>query len=376
MNLFRPVSGYAIANRQSGLPANPVALAVAHPVGALEKLPKWLNLVPMIVQWIGLSIKYKSLTLPSAINPAILAGGLVGEGKLEYFEAMGPKARAIVATYTSVINEGSPGLAIAQAALLAVGLSFPVIAKPDVGWCGFGVRLIRDDTELANYLDNFPYGETVILQEYLPQVGEAGLYYVRYPGEVRGRLVAILLRHYPTIIGDGIRSVGQLIAKDKRLLRLGRDGRSQSISKLNDIPAAGQVVRVTTIGSTRVGGRYEDATPMISAALTNTIDQIALDMCDFHVGRFDVRYDDLVSLANGHGFKIMEVNGAGSEAVHAWDPKFSLKQAYAIVFAKQRMLFQIGDTMRAQGHQPISLWQLALLYLHQRKLIRRYPPSN
>jgi hypothetical protein len=32
----------------------------------------------------------------------------------------------------------------------------------------------------------------------------------------------------------------------------------------------------------------------------------------------------------------MEVNGAGSEAVHAWDPKYSIREVYGIVFAKQR----------------------------------------
>lgn len=33
----------------------------------------------------------------------------------------------------------------------------------------------------------------------------------------------------------------------------------------------------------------------------------------------------------------------GSEAVHARDPRWSLRQAYAIVFAKQRRLFAIGS---------------------------------
>ena len=46
-------------------------------VGRLERLPKWLNLIPMIAQWLWLSLRYGSWTLPGAANPRITAGGLV-----------------------------------------------------------------------------------------------------------------------------------------------------------------------------------------------------------------------------------------------------------------------------------------------------------
>ena len=46
--------------------------------GTLEALPKWLNLIPIVAQWLWLAIKYRSVTLPSCSNPAITSGGLVG----------------------------------------------------------------------------------------------------------------------------------------------------------------------------------------------------------------------------------------------------------------------------------------------------------
>ena len=61
--------------------------------GALEKMPKWLICVPLVLQWIGLAIRYRSATLPSAANPCLTSGGMVGEGKLEYFDGMGPVNR-------------------------------------------------------------------------------------------------------------------------------------------------------------------------------------------------------------------------------------------------------------------------------------------
>jgi hypothetical protein len=115
---------------------------------------------------------------------------------------------------------------------------------------------------------------------------------------------------------------------------------------------------------------------MITEALTDAIDAIARDMKEFHVGRFDVRYESLDLLLGGAGFSIIEVNGAGSEAVHAWDPKFTLRQAYAIIFSKHRILFEIGDAMRKHGHRPVGLFTLAKLHMRQQRLIKRYPLSN
>ena len=76
-------------------------------VGRLERLPKWVNLIPMVAQWIWLSIRYGSWSLPAAANPQITAGGLVGEGKSEYFRSMGPLARAHTAAYAVLRNSGS-----------------------------------------------------------------------------------------------------------------------------------------------------------------------------------------------------------------------------------------------------------------------------
>ena len=99
-------------------------------------------------------------------------------------------------------------------------------------------------------------------------------------------------------------------------------------------------------------------------------------MPQFHFGRFDVRFDNLQSLAAGSGFTIMEINGAGSEAIQAWDPDTGLLAGFGMIFAKQRLLFAIGHAMRRRGVRPLGLWALARLYLRQQKLIAGYPPSN
>jgi hypothetical protein len=343
-------------------------------VGAFERLPKWLNLVPMVAQWIWLGVRHGSFTLPSSANPGITSGGLVGEGKLEYFAAMGPVARAATADFIAVDTPHPPASALRQR-MHEAGLAFPVVAKPDIGWCGYGVRLLRDERALADYLARFPGDCRFLLQRYLPDPGEAGLFYMREPGRAEGQLIGILLRHYPCVVGNGRDTVAALIARDARLQRGERDPAHEAADDRERVPGAGEVVRLSTVASTRVGGAYEDGSIYGTPALSRRVDSIAQDMGEFHVGRFDVRYASLDALRAGH-FTIMEVNGAGSEAVHAWDPRYSIADVYRIVFAKQRLLFAIGAANRRRGRRPIDLYALARLYLAQRDAIRRYPPSN
>lgn len=362
--------------RELDVSCDPQLASSTDRLGTLERLPKWLNLVPMVAQWAWLSIRHGSATLPTAANPAITCGGLAGEGKLEYFDVMGPAAKAVTATSTFVDNCGEQSCALALAAMQAASLDFPIIVKPNIGWCGFGVRLVRDAAELSRYLAQFPLGERLVLQRFVTFEGEAGLFYMRAPGEAAGKITGLLLRSFPRVVGDGRQSIAQLIKDDRRLRRLGRDRLSEPCCDTARVPEPSEIVRVSTIGSTRVGGLYRDASSMITPEMSAAIDDVARDMPDFHVGRFDIRYESMGALRAGKGFSIIEVNGAGSEAVHAWDPSLTLWQAYAIVFEKQRRIFEIGGAMRKKGFKPASLFSTARHYIRQQRLIRRYPPSN
>ncbi len=344
--------------------------------GFLERLPKWLIVVPLLIQWLLLSLRYRSAVLPSVANPDITSGGLVGEGKTEYFRSMGSHALTATARTGSFLVDPASAAADAAVCMRQAGLAFPLIAKPDIGWCGFGVRHIASQAGLADYLAAFPAGERLLLQAYVPDEGEAGIFYVRDPGAASGRLLGLALRYFPQVTGDGRHSVGQLIARDARLRRLVKDPLHRSEPIGSQIPAHGHKVRLATIGSTRVGGLYRDGSALITPQLSAAIDLIALDMREFHFGRFDVRFHSLEALMRGEGFTIIEVNGAGSEAIEAWDPRHSPAAAFARIFSKQALLFRIAAANRRRGFRPIGLGQLARLHLRQQRLIPRYPPSN
>ncbi|KQX30003.1 hypothetical protein [Variovorax sp. Root434] len=358
------------------LGADTARLAVVRECSVLERMPKWLICVPLVVQWLWLSLRYGGATLPSAANPHLTSGGLVGEGKLEYFRGMGPLARSLTADYCAVFNDGTANEDSLRQTMAENGLAFPIVAKPDLGLCGYGVRLLPDMAALRAYLAVFPSGETVVLQRYLPQEGEAGIFYARDPVTGEGRIIGLALRYFPRVTGDGRSTVAQLVAADVRARRIARSPRHECSVPSESVPAAGQQVRLATIGSTRVGGLYRDGAALITSDLVRAIDAIARDMPDFHFGRFDVRYESLRELGAGRGFTIMEINGTGSEAIEAWDPDIGVLQGFRMVFAKQRLLFAIGAAQRKAGVRPIGLLALARLNRRQNRLVDRYPPSN
>ena len=326
----------------------------------IERLPKWLLCIPLVLHWFWLAARYRSLTLPSAANPAIPTGGLAGEGKLDCLRLIQPSHAAWVAP-TWLVPPGADADAIRRKA----ALRFPLVAKPDIGWCGYGVRKLATPGELAAYAACMP--GAFLLQPFVPGPVEAGLLYRRAPGGI-GQVVALTLRHAPSVRGDGVRSIAALIAASPRLRR-------QRHPAADHVPGVHEAVLLTTVASLRVGGWYEDAPALITPALSGTVDAIARGMGHFHAGRFDVRATSLAGLQAGR-FTVLEVNGAGAEAIGAWDPGLGLVAAFRRVFANHRALFALGDTMRAAGHRPCGWRALARAWLLQQRLARHLPPSN
>ncbi len=86
----------------------------------------------------------------------------------------------------------------------------PFILKPDFGQRGNGVKLIRSMREALAYLEQVT--APVIVQRYAPGPNEAGIFYYRFPNESRGRIFAITDKIFPSITGDGVQTIAELIA--------------------------------------------------------------------------------------------------------------------------------------------------------------------
>ena len=350
------------------------------PVAPRENIP-WLWIyAPVVVKWMMLAVRHRSLTLPTAANPWIVSGGFRGESKASYLKQVRGRSQTRIAAWTTIQTaHGCPSpewLASVEEQIELATLSYPLILKPDIGASGYGVRLVRNVSELRGYLVGFPADHVVMAQQYVPWDGEAGVFYVRDPGAAQGRIYSLGLRYYPHVVGNGRSTLRQLVEADPRASRRAKLHFEAFAARLEEIPAAGLIVRLATVASLRVGALYRDGSPYITSALTARIDEVALSMPDFHYGRFDIKFRTIDDLMRGENFLIVEVNGAGAEAIHIWDPELSLWDAYHVLFEQHEILFSIAAQNRARGFQPLGLRELAALQWQESRLLRRYPPSN
>jgi membrane protein DedA with SNARE-associated domain len=346
-----------------------------------EKIPPCAFYVPLVAQWLWLGCRYRSQTLPTLANPLIETGGLLGESKSACLDMVEPAARPWFARSAAFdVASGTNGLPEStrrfRHAMESAGLAFPVVAKPDIGWRGIGVRRLDNEQDAARYLAAFPRCQRVIVQEHVTADGEAGVFYVRHPGEPIGRIFSLTLRYYPFVVGDGASSLRELILANERTRWKAPLHLAAHAATVDRIPAAGEMVRLATVGSNRVGGLYIDGREWVTPALTARFHSIAAAIPEFWFGRFDLRFETIGLLRRGEGFLIIEINGAGSEAIHMWDPRCPLLKAYQTLFEQQAMMFAIADANRRRGFKPLSVGALVACQRRQQKLLKLYPESN
>jgi hypothetical protein len=284
-------------------------------------------------------------------------------------------ARELLARYISV--EAQPDAAVAMARSLASAvLDYPVVAKPDIGCNGTGVRLLHSPDDLQLYLSEFPPGERIVPQEFVPPEGEAGIFYVRHPDKARGRLTSITLKHSPVLIADGRSTLRQLIHADPRAGRIPHIYLPRLAYRLDHVPRPGERVRLVFVGNHCKGSIFQDGTQLVTTALTEAFERVARAMPNFYFGRIDVRFVSLPALLRGENFRIIEINGAGSEATHIWDPTTSLWQAWRAQFSHYGATFRIGAANRARGFRTSGVRSMYRLWRRQKRRMTAYPKND
>ncbi len=327
----------------------------APPLSFFEFWPAWLFYLPVWV-WVGLlSIRHRGIRLPLIANPLFPAGGLFGEVKSDILDQLGGSARAWVARYVKIDRGDGAAAAIAATAIAAAradGLDFPLVAKPELGCRGAGVRPVRDLAELTAYCAGFPAGEAFLLQTLVDAEGEAGVFYAREPGQARGAIISLTLKYFPYVYGDGVRTLEQLIRADPRAGQLTHLYLGRHAARLGDVLPPGEPFRLAFAGSHSRGAIFRDGTGLVTEAMRARFDAIAREVPEFWFGRFDIRFDSFAAVQNGEGFTIVECNGAGSESTHIWDSRTTLFGAYRALFRQYALLWRIGAANRARGFRP------------------------
>lgn len=282
-----------------------------------------------------------------------------------------------------------------RGAIRDAGLEFPLVAKPDVGQRGAGVRPLRCDDDLERYLLDFPSGSRILFQKLVGEVPmdpepaslsgedsrldgvtEAGVLYWRMPGSDRGSIFSITLKEMPQVTGDGECTVRELIESDPRARHVAWVYLERHAAIADRVLPDGEVLPLVFAGNHCQGAIFRDGTHLATPQLLERCAGIAAAIPEFYFGRFDVRFRDVEAFFRGEEFQIIEINGAGAEATHIWDASVRISDAYATLFEQFRILFEIGAENRRRGHKPLGLAQFVREALAYRKIARLYPQAH
>ena len=230
---------------------------------------------------------------------------------------------------------------VAKVSAFADRVGYPVILKSDVGSVGKGVVKVDRAESLPGRLAQTagPY----LAQQFTSNNLEFGVFYVRLNG--KPRITGINQKHFPTVTGDGERSLGELAKAHPRYTFHWRT----FLQYLDEsaVPAQGEQVQLSFIGSHTMGCRFTDDTHLVTPALEAAIFSVFAQQPGFNFGRLDVKVRDKEAFQQGE-FVVIEVNGVASLPTNMFDPDNTLLQAYRIFLRHGNYLVRAAAENRRQ----------------------------
>lgn len=311
-------------------------------VRSWEYWPMWLVYLPVSFYYLYLALRARSLFFFSASNPGIETGGMFFESKWKIFEAM--PTEYFPATIFISEHDDLTGI---ERRLNEAGISFPLIAKPDRGGRGWGVKKIYTPDELKTYRKNMQV--SFLIQAFSPYPLELSVFYVRQPGSEKGRITSVTFKQLLTVKGDGKSTLSQLIKSNNRAyLQYQRLATSKHI-QLNEVPALHEERLLVPYGNHVLGATFLNYEHIVDEALTQTFDAISKRIPGFYFGRYDLKCASIDALKQGKEFSILELNGAGAEPAHIYEPGYSFFKAQRELAAYVKGMFDTAVENNKRG---------------------------
>ncbi|HVU54520.1 MAG TPA: NRDE family protein [Puia sp.] len=331
-----------------------------------EYWPFYVVHAPMFFYWAWLSLKARSFFFFSTANPTIANSGFLLESKQQIYDLMPPG----VYPKTLYFRKGTR-IGEIRHRLAEQGFSYPLMAKPDIGQRGMGVELLKDDCGLLLYALRSKVD--FLLQEYVNYPVEIGVFYYRMPGEQKGTITGVVGKEFLTVTGDGVSTTEALLLRDERYVLQLPALRRTAGRRLKMAPAKGEVLELAPYGNHSRGAKFLDHSHRVTPRIEAVIDELCRRIPGFYFGRLDIRCQSWSQLEAGEAFSVIELNGAGSEPTHIYDPRHSLFFAWKEIKRHLDILYKVSRANLVEGGlAPMSFGQgLKMLrdYRRHEKLI-------
>ena len=302
----------------------------------------WALYLPIAPYYLYLSIKAKSFGFFNAVNPSIYSGGMGLEKKSDVNKITPKEFLA-----TSVLISRTDEMPNFEKLFLENSFSYPIICKPDIGCRGNFVKKINSKQELIKY--HLSIKVDYLIESLIAYKNEIGIFYCRLPDEKSGKITGIVLKKGVQIMGDGVSTISEIIKKSYRYYYQHNSLFEDKEVLKNTVLAKDETLELSTIGNHARGATFYDITNKCTPELNFVIDQLSKKIPEFYYGRYDIKFNSWDELQQGKNFKIIEINGAGSEPTHMYDPNHSFLFAIKEYIKHWRIMYHIAKQNKKRG---------------------------
>ena len=311
--------------------------------------------LPVYPIWLFLCLRARSLFFFAASNPGIKNGGFLSESKRQIYDLVPVEFQP----KTLFFEAGKDPQLVADQ-LKAARFQYPLMGKPNIGGRGRGVEKLNDENDVLTYA--LLAAMDFHIQEFISYENELGIFYYRFPGQQQGSISGIAGKEFLKVTGDGKRSVRELLMLSSRGVLQLTELNIHHPELMKEVIPEKEVFTVVPYGNHARGAKFLDLPDFITPALTQMVDSLCRQIPDFHFGRLDIRYRNRELLESGKEFSVLEVNGAGSEPTHIYDPRHSLFFAWKEIVRHWILLFKISRANHRRGHPYLSFSEGARMF--------------
>lgn len=310
-----------------------------------EYWPMYVFNFPVLFIWMWNAVRARNLFFFTMTNPGIETGGFFGESKSGIMSMIPENFKPVTCLLRQPVN-----MQDIEKHIQDHQLTFPLIAKPEIGERGWKIEKLTDQNALGTYLKENTFD--IILQPFLEWPEEVSIMVYRMPDTGEVQVTSVCQKEFLSVKGDGVSTLEQLILKkDRAVLQYERLNEKWK-SMWNNVPEVNQYILLEPIGNHSRGTLFRNQNHLIDEKLTSVMGRLLSSMPGVYYGRFDMKIRSWAELLNGEGIAVMEFNGTSSDPAHIYDPAYPLWRAYRDIAQHWKIMRSIAGSNRKAGVRP------------------------